>query len=99
MKMLPCLCCTLVFTGTLLAQSPPDIAKPQTPVAGAVSVNSSNRIARAADGRRYIINEVKVTLRDEFAQKLQRTQMPVSLWITNRCGGCIPPLNRSKPAI
>jgi subtilisin family serine protease len=72
MKMLPCLCCTLVFTGTLLAQSPPDIAKPQTPVAGAVSVNSSNRIARAADGRRYIINEVKVTLRDEFAQKLQQ---------------------------
>lgn len=67
------LCCALSFAGALSAQSPADIAKPPTQKARAATVDSPSRIARTADGREYIVNEVKVTLRDEFARKLQQT--------------------------
>lgn len=73
MKTILSFCCAFIFAEALFAQGPSDIAKPQTQSPRAASVDSSNRIARTADGREYIVNEVKVTLRDEFAWKLQQT--------------------------
>lgn len=72
MKTIPSLCCALIFAEALFAQSPSDISKAQTQAARDATANSSNSIAHTADGREYIVNEVKVTLNSDFALALQK---------------------------